>query len=76
MWSGAEIATLDLRTGTLEVDVPPEAVKELVRARPRLRDARHCVEVVDAEGLALAEWLLRRRGALERHAAQYWNASP
>lgn len=73
-----EIATLDLTTGTLEVDVPADAVDDLVRVQPRLRDASRgvAVEVVDAEGLALAEWLLRRRGTVERHAAQYRNASP
>jgi hypothetical protein len=73
-----EIATLDLRTGVLEVEVPADDVVDCVRVRPRLRGAPGglAVEVVDAEGLAVAEWLLRRRGMVERHAAQYRNASP
>jgi hypothetical protein len=72
------LGRLDLVTGMLEVEVPPDTARQLIRLRPRLRPTRTGVrvDVLDTEALALATWLIRRRITVERNAGQYLHASP
>ena len=76
--SARALGTLDLGSGVLDVDMPPDVVPSVLRSHPELARSATGVrfELVDARGLATAEWLLHRRLAVERYARQYRDASP
>jgi hypothetical protein len=72
------LGTLDLGSGVLEVDMPPDVVPSVLRSHPELDRSATGVRMAltDAGGLETAEWLLHRRVAVERFARQYMDASP
>ena len=72
------LGTLDLGSGVLDVDMPPDVARGILRSHPELSRSPTGlrVEVSDAEDLATAEWLLHRRVAVERYALQYRDGSP
>ena len=72
------IGTVDVRTGTLTVDVGRDAVGPLLERHPQLQVTGGGVrlDVTEAEAAPAAEALIRWRVDLERFAPQLRDASP
>jgi hypothetical protein len=72
------IGTVDVRTGTLTVDVPPDLLGQLLESHPGLQVTSGGVrlDVTDDERGRAAEALVRRRIDLERFGPQWREASP
>ena len=72
------VGTVDLRTGTLTVDVGPDLVGPLLESHPELQATGGGVrlDVTDAERRAVGEAVVRWRIGLECFAPQWREASP